>query len=42
MLTFNKYWRTVLQEDYTNNEFKNSGKGTNIATTISKFVKVKI
>ena len=32
----------VLQEDYTNNEFKNSGKGTNVATTISKFVKVKI
>lgn len=29
----------VLQEDYTNNEFKNSGKGTNVATTISKFVK---
>lgn len=29
----------VLQEDYTNNEFKNSGKGTNIATTISKFVR---
>ena len=29
----------VVQESYTNNEFKNSGKGTNINTTISKFRK---
>lgn len=31
----------VLQESYTGNEFKNSGKGTNVATTITKLVKVK-
>ena len=29
----------ILQENYNGNEFKNSGKGTNVATTITKLMK---